>query len=262
MSYSAQYQKLHITASPKYVPEPVWLFVPCDPSMIEPRMKTAGTCGFKARGSFFSTHPDTHLKDGRAQVRATDDLPLSGLTVIESCRRIQGPLAGHLLALLGAEVIRIEPPGGDPLRGMPPIADDCSARFDALNRFKTIREVDIKSLAGQAEVKEMVQHADVFLHNWAPGKAVLLNLDHEDLAATNPSLIYAYAGWLGNRQRGTFSLEPNARHRLHGPGLLRRSPKRSRKPPALMAGPYLRYSMCSEALLRHKGSLSHCSIDV
>ena len=44
-------------------------------------------------------------------------LPLSGLTVVESCRRIQGPLAGHLLALLGAQVIRIEPPGGDPLRG-------------------------------------------------------------------------------------------------------------------------------------------------
>ncbi|MDE2365853.1 MAG: CoA transferase, partial [Betaproteobacteria bacterium] len=124
------------------------------------------------------------------------NLPLSGLTVIESCRRIQGPLAGHLLALLGAEVIRIEPPGGDPLRGMPPMAEGCSARFDALNRLKTIREIDIKSSAGQAEIKELARHADVFLHNWAPGKAVLLNLDHEDLARINPSLIYAYAaGW-------------------------------------------------------------------
>ncbi|WP_025042034.1 CoA transferase [Nitrosospira briensis] len=139
---------------------------------------------------------ETRLKNGWDgwSSRSTGNLPLSGLTVIESCRRIQGPLAGHLLALLGAEVIRIEPPGGDPLRGMPPMAGDCSARFDALNRFKTIREVDIKSLAGQTEVKELVQRADVFLHNWAPGKAVLLNLDHEDLAATNPSLIYAYAG--------------------------------------------------------------------
>lgn len=134
-------------------------------------------------------------------IRATGDLPtgnlpLSGFTVIESCRRIQGPLAGHLLALLGAEVIRIEPPGGDPLRGMPPMAEGCSARFDALNRLKTIREIDIKSSAGQAEIKELARHADVFLHNWAPGKAVLLNLDHEDLARINPALIYAYAaGW-------------------------------------------------------------------
>jgi crotonobetainyl-CoA:carnitine CoA-transferase CaiB-like acyl-CoA transferase len=124
----------------------------------------------------------------------SNDLPLSGLTVIESCRRIQGPLAGHLLALLGANVIRIEPPGGDPLRGMPPMAGDCSARFDALNRHKIIREVDIKSSAGQAEIKELVESADVFLHNWAPGKARPLNLDHEHLAAINPALIYAYAG--------------------------------------------------------------------
>src|SRR6185437_3384551 len=99
-----------------------------------------------------------------------------------------------LLALLGAEVIRIEPPGGDPLRGMPPIAEGCSARFDALNRLKTIREIDLKSSAGRAEIREMVRYADVFLHNWAPGKAVLLNLGHEDLSAINPSLVYAYAG--------------------------------------------------------------------
>jgi CoA:oxalate CoA-transferase len=137
--------------------------------------------------------PNGNLPNGNLPA---GNLPLSGLTVIESCRRIQGPLAGHLLALLGAEVIRIEPRGGDPLRGMPPMAEGCSARFDALNHLKTIREIDIKSSAGQAEIKELVRHADIFLHNWAPGKAVLLNLDHEDLARINPSLIYAYAaGW-------------------------------------------------------------------
>lgn len=126
--------------------------------------------------------------------RATNHLPLSGLTIIESCRRIQGPLAGHLLSLLGANVIRIEPPGGDPLRGMPPLADGCSARFDALNHLKDVREIDIKSAAGQKEIKELVRQADVFLHNWMPGKAVLLNLDYDGLTAINPSLIYAYAG--------------------------------------------------------------------
>jgi crotonobetainyl-CoA:carnitine CoA-transferase CaiB-like acyl-CoA transferase len=137
---------------------------------------------------------------GGALARASGNLPLSGITVVESCRRIQGPLAGHLLALLGATVIRIEPPGGDPLRGMPPMAEGCSARFDALNRLKIIREVDIKSPAGRTETKELARQADVFLHNWAPGKAVLLNLDEEDLAAVNPSLIYAYAaGWATDR---------------------------------------------------------------
>lgn len=149
---------------------------------------------------FDTSHASHTGPDDRAATPATGDLPLSGLTVIESCRRIQGPLAGHLLALLGATVIRIEPPGGDPLRGMPPMAEGCSARFDALNRLKTIREVDIKSRAGQAEIKEMLRDAEVFLHNWAPGKAVLLKLDEDDVAAVNPSLIYAYAaGWSTDR---------------------------------------------------------------
>jgi CoA:oxalate CoA-transferase len=131
--------------------------------------------------------------------RASGKLPLSGLTVIESCRRIQGPLAGQMLALLGADVIRIEPPGGDPLRGMPPMADGCSARFDALNRGKQIREIDIKSTAGRQEVIELARGADVFLHNWAPGKAVELELDAADLRAVNPALIYAYAGGWSDR---------------------------------------------------------------
>lgn len=137
--------------------------------------------------------------------KAVNNLPLSGITVIESCRRIQGPLAGHLLASLGAEVIRIEPPGGDPLRGMPPMADGCSVRFDALNRLKTIREVDIKSSTGKAEIKELIRHADVFLHNWAPNKAAQLGLDYSDFVDLNPALIYAYAaGWSTNGSADPF----------------------------------------------------------
>jgi crotonobetainyl-CoA:carnitine CoA-transferase CaiB-like acyl-CoA transferase len=77
---------------------------------------------------------------------------------------------------------------------MPPIANGCSARFDALNHLKDVREIDIKSTSGQKEIKELIRHADVFLHNWMPGKAVLLNLDYDDLASIHPSLIYAYAG--------------------------------------------------------------------
>lgn len=134
-----------------------------------------------------STHGDLH----QAQ------LPLAGLTLVESCRRIQGPLAGHLLAMLGMQVIRIEPPGGDPLRGMPPMADGVSARFDALNRLKSVQEIDIKSAAGRTAVAALAQGADVFLHNWAPGKAQEMQLDAADLARHNPALVYAYAGGWG-----------------------------------------------------------------
>ncbi|MFF2206293.1 CoA transferase [Streptomyces sp. NPDC058145] len=129
--------------------------------------------------------------------RATDaDLPLAGLTVLEAGRRIQAPLAAHLLGLLGAEVIRIEPPGGDPLRGMPPACSGVSARWLAFNRDKKAVEVDIKSAADRERLREMAADADVFLHNWAPGKAAQLGLDHEHLTTANPALVYAYtSGW-------------------------------------------------------------------
>ncbi|MER0477879.1 CoA transferase [Streptomyces sp. Edi2] len=125
-------------------------------------------------------------------------LPLSGLTVLEAGRRIQAPLAAHLLGLLGADVVRIEPPGGDPLRGMPPCASGVSARWLALNRGKRAVEVDIKSAAGQAELRELAADADVFLHNWAPGKAEQFGLGAGHLAPVNPRLVYAYtSGWAG-----------------------------------------------------------------
>ncbi|WP_269859343.1 CaiB/BaiF CoA-transferase family protein [Streptomyces sp. RPT161] len=129
--------------------------------------------------------------------------PLDGLTVIEAGRRVQAPLAAHMLGLLGARVVRVEPPGGDPLRGMPPMVEDCSARFLALNRTKEAVTADLKTPAGRNTVRELARDADVFLHNWAPGKAAEFQLDAPELAALNPRLVYGYAsGWgdaLGER---------------------------------------------------------------
>ncbi|MEU2828878.1 CoA transferase [Streptomyces lavendulae] len=126
-------------------------------------------------------------------------LPLAGLTVLEAGRRIQAPLAAHLLGLLGAEVIRIEPPGGDPLRGMPPACSGISARWLALNRGKKAVEIDIKAEGDRRRLREMAAGADVFLHNWAPGKAAELGLDSDDLARVNPALVYAYTGGWADR---------------------------------------------------------------
>lgn len=127
---------------------------------------------------------------------AAAELPLAGLTVVEAGRRVQGPLAGHLLGMLGAEVIRMEPAGGDPLRGMPPMVGDCSARFLALNRHKRIVEVDLRSSSGVATVRDAVLGADAFVHNWAPGRAAGFGLDAADFAGVHPGLVYAHAsGW-------------------------------------------------------------------
>ncbi|SMC49362.1 CoA transferase [Lentzea albidocapillata] len=128
--------------------------------------------------------------------RPAELLPLSGLVVLESCRRVQGPLAGHLLRLLGATVLRIEPPDGDPLRWVPPMAGDTSARFRALNWGKDVVEIDLGAPGGRQEALDLAASADVFLHNWAPGKAEQWSLRHTDLARVRPGIVYAHAsGW-------------------------------------------------------------------
>jgi len=129
--------------------------------------------------------------NARHEVPSAGELPLSGIVVLESCRRVQGPLAGHLLGTLGATVVRIEPPGGDPLRWVPPMAGDTSARFLALNRGKAVVEIDLRT--GRDEVLDLAAAADVFVHNWAPGKAARWGLRAEDFPA---GLVYAHAsGW-------------------------------------------------------------------
>ncbi|MFC4857178.1 CoA transferase [Actinophytocola glycyrrhizae] len=136
---------------------------------------------------------------GRRPVAASDvdvSAPLRGVRVVESARRVQGPLAGHVLALLGADVLRIEPPGGDPARGVPPLTGGVSARFAALNAGKRVVELDLTRTAGRVVARELVADADVFLHNWAPGRAEAWGLDAADLAVVRPGLVYAAAsGW-------------------------------------------------------------------
>lgn len=124
------------------------------------------------------------------------ELPLAGLRIVEATRRIQGPLCGLLLQMLGAEVIRIEPPGGDSLRAMSPLAAGCSARFLALNRDKPVVEIDLKTPGGRKALLDLVGDADAFVHNLAPGKSAAVGLEAEDMWAVNPNLVYAYAsGW-------------------------------------------------------------------
>ncbi len=139
----------------------------------------------------------TPLSGSRAGPPAPPDaLPLDGIVVVESTRRVQGPVAGHVLRMLGAEVLRVEPPGGDPMRGVPPMVRDQSARYLALNAGKRVVELDLKTPAGCRQVRELVAGADVFVHNWAPGRAARLGLDADDLARSSPGLTYAWAsGW-------------------------------------------------------------------
>jgi CoA:oxalate CoA-transferase len=120
--------------------------------------------------------------------------PLAGMRVIDVTTRLQGPLAGHLLRVLGAHVVKVERPGGDigrvaPLRSL-------HSAYLAYNRGKEVEEVDYKAPEGRERLAELAAGADVCLHNWRPGRAEKLGLDSADLARRNPGLVYAYAsGW-------------------------------------------------------------------
>lgn len=123
-------------------------------------------------------------------------LPLQGVVVIEATSRIQGPLAGLLLRLLGARVIRVEPPGGDVGRMAPPSAGDVGAFFLSVNRGKEVVELDLGTLSGRRELSDLLAAADVFLHNWRPGKAAEWRLGWDDVVSRNPGLVYcAASGW-------------------------------------------------------------------
>jgi CoA:oxalate CoA-transferase len=124
--------------------------------------------------------------------------PLSGFRVVEVTSRLQGPLAGQLLRLLGAEVIKVEPPGGDFGRSAPPRAGSAGAAYLAYNSGKRVVEIDYKDGAGRAALADLLADADVFLHNWRSGRAEQLGLDPASVSRLNASLAYAHAsGWGG-----------------------------------------------------------------
>ena len=124
------------------------------------------------------------------------DAPLNGIRVVESTTRIQGPLAGLLLRHLGADVVRVEPPGGDPARFVAPRAGDVGAAFLAYNCGKRVVELDYATPAGRRELHDLIGTADVFLHNWRKGRASDLGLTASDVSAVNPAAVYAEAtGW-------------------------------------------------------------------
>lgn len=128
-------------------------------------------------------------------------LPLEGIEVVEATSRIQGPLAGLLLQMLGAHVVRVEPPGGDPIRLVPPYAGDDGYFFAAFNRGKDAVELDLGSPAGRDGLIELAATADVFIHNWGPGRAEHWGLGPEQLSAVSRRLTYVEASGWGSRER-------------------------------------------------------------
>ncbi|CAB4624364.1 MAG: CoA transferase [Actinobacteria bacterium] len=116
-------------------------------------------------------------------------LPLAGIRVLDATSNIAGPFGGAILADLGAEVIKIETPSGDPSRSMAPIEGDRSAYFHIVNRNKSAESIDLKSTAGAARLDDLMKTADVFLTNFLPDRLEALNLMPDELMTKHSHLI-------------------------------------------------------------------------
>lgn len=121
----------------------------------------------------------------------TNQLPLSGIRVIEVCNVAAGPFCAMLLADMGADVIKVEnPDGGDTLRSWPPITDGYSENFASLNRNKRSVTLNLKEPADVQLFRDLVQGADVLIENNRPGVMDRLGVGYDALSSANPRLVY------------------------------------------------------------------------
>ena len=119
-----------------------------------------------------------------------DSLPLSGIKVLDLSAYIAGPYGASLLADMGAEVIKIEPPDGDNLRKYPSTLVGESRAFLGVNRGKRGACLDLKSPAGLAVLLKLVETSDVLIHNFRPSVPPRLGIDYARLSQINPRLVY------------------------------------------------------------------------
>jgi crotonobetainyl-CoA:carnitine CoA-transferase CaiB-like acyl-CoA transferase len=128
--------------------------------------------------------------------RTAADGPLAGLRVVELANFIAGPYAGQLLADLGAEVIKVEPPdGGDPFRSF--AGGTYSPHFIAFNRNKRSLAIDIREDAGREVMQRLLTTADVLVENSRPGVMGRLGLGYAQASAWNPRLVYCSVSGFG-----------------------------------------------------------------
>ena len=128
--------------------------------------------------------------------RGDQSLPLSGITVIDLSHVYNGPYATFLMAMAGAEVIKVEPPGGEHLRSRGDLGG-AALPFAMLNSNKRSVTLNLKSDSGKALLREMIARSDVLVENFAPGVMDRLGLGPTALLAINPRLVYGSSSGYG-----------------------------------------------------------------
>ena len=119
--------------------------------------------------------------------------PLQGIRVLEFGSFVAGPWAGQLLADMGADVVKVEPPSGDPWRHASPFAPNESRVFTALNRGVRSICLDLKQESGQSVLKRLIEASDGMVSNNRRDTALKLGIDYDAASRINPQLVYVDA---------------------------------------------------------------------
>lgn len=132
--------------------------------------------------------------------------PLAGYRALELCSTVAGPACARLLADFGADVIKVEPPSGDPLRSMGKHAGDVSLYAATILRNKRSVAIDLKTPEGRELVRALALKCDLLVENYRPGVMERLGLGYEELARENPGLVMVRISGFG--QTGPYSARP------------------------------------------------------
>ena len=133
--------------------------------------------------------------------------PLSGVKIVDLSTVLMAPYATQILGDMGADVIKVEPPTGDPIRGIGPCRiEGMGAIFLNVNRNKRSLALDLKTPEGRDVLFDMVRRADVLVYNLRPQVMARLGLSYEAIAAANRRIIYA--GTFGYGQNGPYANKP------------------------------------------------------
>jgi len=146
--------------------------------------------------------------------------PLEGLRVVEVTRYAAGPLAGYILQSLGAEVIKIEPPGGEESRQWAPRYGHVSGYFANFNAGKRFACIDLKAPGGRKQLQELIGSADILLHNMRPGAMDVLGFGADKIASQFPFLIYCAISGFGMQAPKIAAFDTAIQARLGLTGLI------------------------------------------
>lgn len=159
--------------------------------------------------------------------------PLRGLLVIEICSTIAGPACTRLMGDFGADVIKIEPPEGDPVRQMGQHVDDVSLYAASLLRNKKSVVLDLKNTEDLRVAKSMIASADILVENNRPGVMERLGLGYEELSKSNPGLVMVRISGFG--QTGPYAPRPGYGAICEAVGGVRHMTGDPDRPPARVA---------------------------